>query len=69
MPGKMEGILPLKLFQNVFPSCIKDFLLVLETFPTPKQDLAIVFWQGDWDVCLGMVTDLQSSHSVDVVGS
>ena len=36
------------------------------TYPIPKQDLAIGFWQGDWDTYLGMVTDLQRSHSVDV---
>ena len=44
-------------------------VLVLGTCHTPKQDLAMIFWQGDWEACLGMVTDLQSSHSVDVVGS
>ena len=38
-------------------------VLVLGIFATPKQDLAMIFWQGDWD------TDFQSSHSVDMVGS
>ena len=54
MPWKISGCMP---------------VLVLGTCPTPKQDLAMIFWQGDWDACLGMVTDLQSSHSVDMVGS
>ena len=48
-------------------ACIS--VLVLGTCSTPKQGLVMIFWQGDWDVCLGMVTDLQSFHSVHVVGS
>ena len=42
----MVEILPFEIFQNVFFSCIKAFLLVLGTCPMAEQDLAIVFWQG-----------------------
>ena len=68
----MVEILPFEIFQNVFFSCIKAFLLVLGTCPMALQDLAIVFLAVGWDACLDIllcVTDLQSSHSVDVVGS
>ena len=41
MPAKMEEILPLEIFQNVFFFCIKALLLVLGTCPTSYQDLAI----------------------------
>ena len=54
MPCKMEEILPLEMFQSMFFSCIKAFLLVLRTCPTAYQNLALVFLAGAWDACLGM---------------
>ena len=72
MPGKIEGILPHEIFRNVFCSYVKTFLLVLETSPTSLTRSSHSFLAEGWDVCLGVllcVTDLESSHSVDVVGS